>query len=223
MIEGEEKTKKFYVYVHRYASGHKEGQVFYVGKGQGRRYKRTNRNFNRHWVNTVKKYGFIPEIVMRFYKEECAYSLERALINHYGIENLTNLTNGGVGVSSPSEEIRNKISISKIGDKNHFYGKPLSDTHKEKISKSQIGDKNHMWGKKHKQETIEKMSISRTGKINIKKSKPVINDCGMWFYGAIDAVRYLKINGFPIASKSNITKCCKGKQKTAYGYEWNYA
>ena len=44
--------KKFYVYVHRYASGPRGGQVFYVGKGDGRRaFVKSGRNIK--WSRTV--------------------------------------------------------------------------------------------------------------------------------------------------------------------------
>lgn len=37
-----------------------------------------------------------------------------------------------------------------------------------------------------------------------------------------EAVNWLKENGFPTANKSNISYCCNGKIKTAYGYKWLY-
>jgi hypothetical protein len=106
------KSKKFYVYVHRYASGPKQGDVFYVGKGSNRRALVANRHSNPHWQNVVNKYGFVSEIVIRFQSEACAFSFERAFIKQYGRENLCNLTDGGEGISG---------SDCKKGKRHHMY------------------------------------------------------------------------------------------------------
>jgi hypothetical protein len=57
--------KKYYVYVHRYASGPKEGQVFYVGKGSGDRAFITKRR-NPHWTRIFSKYGRTVDVVKSF-------------------------------------------------------------------------------------------------------------------------------------------------------------
>ena len=144
------KEKKFYVYVHRYASGPKEGQVFYVGKGKGNRlsciYKRSKK-----WNNVVNKYGFTYEVFMRFDNEVCAFSFEKSLIRFYGRENLVNLTDGGEGLSgfSPSNETRIKMSLSRKGKKH-------SDKTKKKMS--EYMSKNHpMKGRRHSPHTIKKL------------------------------------------------------------------
>lgn len=43
------------------------------------------------------------------------------------------------------------------------------------------------------------------------------------FSSVAEAVRYLKLNGCPLAVDSNIIQCCKGTVKSAYGYSWRYA
>lgn len=91
------KEKKYYVYVHKYASGPKDGRVFYVGKGTGRRAWHKSRR-NPHWLNIVNKYGFKSEIVLRFDREECAFSFEVVMISFYGMSSLCNMTSGGEGV-----------------------------------------------------------------------------------------------------------------------------
>lgn len=107
--------KKFYVYVHRYASGPKQGKVFYVGKGGGSKTRSTSRyGRNSHWHNIVKKYGFSSEIVMRFYNEECAYSIEVSLISFYGIENLCNISTGGAGGATGRKN--SKEHIRKVSE-----------------------------------------------------------------------------------------------------------
>jgi hypothetical protein len=58
-----------------------------------------------------------------------------------------------------SDEIKNKISESKSGPKNHNYGKKFTEEHKMKISKS-------LKGKIVSEETKNKMSISQIGNKN---------------------------------------------------------
>ena len=43
------------------------------------------------------------------------------------------------------------------------------------------------------------------------------------FEGMVEACKYLKSIGFTTANTTNICNCCKGSQKSAYGYTWNYS
>ena len=135
--------KKFYVYLHRYASGPKEGRVFYVGKGSGDRYTVKWRLYNPYWTNIINKYGFTAEIVMRFDNEACAFSFERALIKHYGRKNLCNLTDGGDGTSGVirSDESRAAMSKRMMGNKNAAGTVPSEET-RIKIAQTKISERN---------------------------------------------------------------------------------
>lgn len=181
--------KPFYVYVHRRAT---DGRVFYVGKGKGGRawwhYDR-----NQRWNRTVAKYGFTAHIVMRFDREECAFSFERALIKHYGRENLCNMTDGGDGVS----------------------GYVFTDDVKERMSKSHSGEKHHMFGKKHSDKSIDRMIMS-TDKKEVSCSN------GMIFVSAKAASEWLLINHNIKRGQGNISSCARGERRVAYGYKWEY-
>lgn len=119
--------KKFYVYVHKYASGPKHGQVFYVGKGSGRRSGRAAGR-GEWWKRIVDKYGFSHSIVARFEREECSFSFEIALIKWHGRQSLCNLSDGGEGASgvkrSPEHIAKWVAAIN---------GVPKTDVHKEKL------------------------------------------------------------------------------------------
>jgi hypothetical protein len=65
-----------------------------------------------------------------------------------------------------SEETKIKMSISKRGEKNHQYGKPLSEEHKGKISEALSGERNYFFDKTHSEETKIKLSISKRGEKN---------------------------------------------------------
>lgn len=86
-----------YIYLHR---RNDTGEVFYVGKGSGKRaYKKDRRN--AHWHAVVNKAGYTVEIIAKGLTDEEAYWVEPLLIEaHGGVENLTNQTKGGDGVRS---------------------------------------------------------------------------------------------------------------------------
>lgn len=139
--------------------------------------------------------------------------------------NLSTGGGGGRGVS-PSEETRRKISESKKGEKHPYYGKKLSPEHIEKLSKArkgkrktkehamkiglaQRGEKHHVWGKHHTEEAKRKMSHPI---IQFSLNGDTIRE---WI-GIREAEREL---GIP---RISIMACCKGRNKTAYGYVWRY-
>lgn len=146
-------TKKFYVYVHKYASGPKTGQVFYVGKGQGRRYL-SKKGRNDYWIRIVAKYGYTSDKLISFHNEACALSFEVALISLYGRGSLCNMTNGGDGSSGYTHTecalqkmrdrepvsldcvARGKISEYMMGN-NHCVGRVASDATRLKMSEWQ--------------------------------------------------------------------------------------
>jgi len=87
----------YYVYLHRYASGPRMGEVFYVGKGKGVRAWKKGRN--EIWGRIYKKYGYSVEIYKDFIDEVCAFTLEKIVIALYKSkgEATANLSYGGEG------------------------------------------------------------------------------------------------------------------------------
>lgn len=76
-----------------------------------------------------------------------------------------NLRPGG-DVSPHSEESKNKMSKSRMGIKNHNFGKHFTAEHRGKIAES---NKGRGLGRKLSLETREKQSKSQTGKIKAKE------------------------------------------------------
>lgn len=157
-------TKEFYVYLHRYVSGPKIGQVFYVGKGTGNR-SNSKKNRNKYWHNTANKYGYTVDIYSCGLQEWFAYELEFNLVSYFGRESLVNLTDGGEGPSSPSEETR-KIMSEKARSRIRKPSGPMSEDTKAKLSKSKIGKPSKLKGIPLSEETRKKLSESRKGKPN---------------------------------------------------------
>ena len=124
-----------------------------------------------------------------------------------------NLTEGGNG-GVPCEETRRKISNANkgklIGKKNPFYGKHHSEENKIKWSEKKKG--------KHLSEELKrKLSKSNT---NGKCSKKVLQfTLDGEFIREWPSVMECSRNGYDFR---NISACCRGERKSAYGFKWCY-
>ena len=209
----------------------------YIGqtKNFNQRYathKSNSHNNDHHSYNTpfycaIRKYGienFDVIILKENIKTQCLMNLyECYFINKYDTlannKKGYNLSNGGHNGNpyagktkeeieeikrkmsevrkgkTRSEEARRNISEGKKGEKNPNYG-GLSQEHKNNISKAMYGSKNH--------ESVKVAQFNKDG-VLIK-----IWDCIM------DVERTLKIN------HSDISRCCRGKRKSAGGFVWQY-
>ncbi len=140
--------------------------------------------------NTIKKYGrshfdfVIIEVCVSLHQlneREKYWVSKLGTLSPGGY----NLTSGGEGMGFPSEETRDKLSHSKRGKNSPWWGKTLSDAHKEKLSHAKLGKKlsedhkkklsdshkglfsgdNHpLYGKSVSEETRLKISLSKRGK-----------------------------------------------------------
>lgn len=63
-----------------------------------------------------------------------------------------------------TEERRQKISESKLGERNPMWGRKFTDEHRRKLSNSKRGNKHPMFGKKHTTETRQKQAKMKLGK-----------------------------------------------------------
>jgi hypothetical protein len=128
--------------------------TFYIGQGKNikRAFDRGNRN--KHWLNTVNKYGYF--VVVRYLcltKEEANY-LEVQLIEQYGRSDkaegkLVNQTDGGEGSLRITDSQRKAICNSNKT-------RVITNETKDKIRKS-------LKGKKLPDEVKNKMSNTRKG------------------------------------------------------------
>lgn len=190
--------KRFYVYVHKYASGPKEGAVFYVGKGFGSRIY-SSRGRSRWWNSIVKKYGKKNEFVAKDMHNHCAMTLEKIIIKKIGISNLCNITSGGEGMHGykHSKSARDKISESNrrriVSDETkrifseRSKGREKSEKEKDSARKRMMGNKLTL-GMKHSKETIELMSLLRSGSKHPNfdhEKKYFYHDDGRVFYGTM--------------------------------------
>lgn len=139
------KDNNYYVYVHRKKTN---GDVFYVGKGKGRRAWRFN-DRNRLWKRTNDKYGCIVEIVQNNLQEWYALELEIDLVLKHGrVDNntgtLTNLTDGGEGFQGcvQSEESRKRQSVRMSGRGSPVYNHEVVEFINVKTQEEFTGTRN---------------------------------------------------------------------------------
>ena len=119
-----------------YAYLREDRTPYYIGKGQGNRaYRRSKKD-----IKPPKDKSRIIYLKQNLTEEE-AFKHEIYMIAVFGRKDLGtgilhNRTDGGDGVSGAifTEATRNRMSQSRMGDKNHFYGKIHSSQTKEKIS-----------------------------------------------------------------------------------------
>lgn len=140
-----------------------KNEPFYIGISSDLGYRaKDSKKRNKIWKDIVDKTKYDIEIILDDLTWEEACMKEIEFIKLYGrICNktgcLANLSEGGEGYLNPSDEIRERLSISKVGINNPMYGKKLSDEHKSKISNSNKG-------RIFTEETKSKISKSQKGK-----------------------------------------------------------
>lgn len=168
------------VYVHKKKN---TNEIFYVGIGKTKNRAHSKLNRNIHWKRIVEKYDYDVEIVHTNLDWDIACEIEKSLIHQYGRDNLSNMTDGGEGLSNPSNELRHKMSKAQIGKKqsletiekrvSKIKGRPLSEAHKEKLRQAKLGNKNPMYGKTFTMNDIgrEKIRKANVGKVHSEESK----------------------------------------------------
>jgi len=231
----------FYVYVHRRATDNK---IFYVGKGKGRRAYEIN-NRNNHWKYTFIKHGLIIELVCNFYDEKDAFTLERELISWYGRGNLCNYTDGGEGLSNPSDETRRKLSLAHSGRflpervkriisektklnwgnpeirqrKINGINNPISLKKRSDSSKNRVIS--DITKQKHKDNATLQMPHVKKASADAKKVRIQCSNL-MIFDSIKESIIWLKSIGMTKAKHPNIIKVMNGDRSSAYGYSWKY-
>lgn len=155
--------RKFYVYVHMKAT---DDAVFYVGKGCGSRYKKTQGR-NQYWQRVVAKYGFVAEIVKSNLTFEEANTVEIELIKQLreqGCE-LCNLTDGGEGTKgwkkTPEQIAHHKAVTTGLKRSEESKAKMRGRTFSEEALK-RIGAAHK--GKVVSEEAKRKMSEAKKGR-----------------------------------------------------------
>ena len=149
-----------------------------------------------------------------------------------------------------TEETKNTISIKNGGENSAWYGKKHSDETKRKISATQKGENNSFFGKHHTEETRKKISENLKGKHHSDETKRKISAAqkgeknhmfgkhlseetkrklskiviqytldGEFVREWVSLSEIKRQLGYEISA---ISRCCKGKQKSSYGFIWKF-
>jgi hypothetical protein len=134
--------------------------VFYVGVGTSHKRPYQNSGRNRYWHNIVNAVGYSTEITHKNICKEEACAIEMYLISFYGrndlgLGSLCNVTDGG---ELNTGRIKSKESIEKHRLK--IKGRKHTESTKLKMSNSRKGSSNSFFGKIHTDISKSKMSIS---------------------------------------------------------------
>ena len=236
----------YYVYIHRKAD---TNEVFYVGKGHGKRaYTKTNRS--QLWKNVVKKHGYVVEFIETNLQEWAAFEIETDYISYYGRKDtghgsLVNFTDGGEGSSGHiwTDEMkswrslettkqmqdplmRKAISASKIGKQLSLEHADNSRAHlllyKDKIKEVNSKLMKDKW---KTSEFREKMLLVSSSKVMSESSKKRIGMANSKKIKRSDGVVFSSVQEAARSLSKNhskISMVATGKRKTAYGYGWEY-
>jgi hypothetical protein len=228
-------------YVYRHIRLDKN-EPFYIGIGTSMYYNRAYRHNNRSnfWKSVANKGGYEVEILMDNLTWEQACEKEKEFISIYGRIDLktgclVNMTDGGDGTlnSIISKEHREKIAEAnrrrvftqedreKISIR-HF-GRKQSIESRKKISNALKNSQKFKEAIKINSEKFKGYKHSEQSKISIakSKSKPIYqktidgNIIKIWD-SANQVQRDLNY------SQANISRCCNGQGKQAYGFKWEY-
>jgi hypothetical protein len=162
---------KYYTYTHSTP----DGSIFYVGKGSNKR-AFSLKSRNKHWHNTVNKYGYNVNIEAYWNTDEEAKSHEILLIfcfKDIGMK-LVNQTFGGEGVKGYCHTEKTKeILRQKALMQTNFHSGPMKEEQKKilsEIGKTKVGKLNSFYGHKHSEEAKEKNRQAHLGKSQSKES-----------------------------------------------------
>jgi hypothetical protein len=149
----------------RKASQETRDKMSEVRTGKRRTYlKIYNLDFRKMFIDVVKTSHSKNEVARRM-KSEIGYECIKEWIKELELD-ISHFT-GNEGVKH-TNQARENIRLSKLGEKNSFYGKTHSDEVKKKMSNDRIGDKNTFYGKTHSDETKQKIGEKNKEKMKGK-------------------------------------------------------
>lgn len=226
----------FYVYVlldprkkgdFKYGDYTFEYEPFYIGKGCKDRIQEhlrasylKEKTYKNNKINKIILEGLnvISLKISENSFEVDAFELEKKLISIIGRSNLnlgplTNLTNGGEGISGLIKTDTHKLNLS-ISSK----GKKMSAEAKAKISESLRGKVGRNTGNKHSDYTKQKISNSKKGQLSwnaepvlqLDENETILQE---WI-SASAAAKELKL------SQGNIWSVINGKRNKCGGFKW---
>ena len=177
-----------------------------------------------HFYNAIQKYGWENFEHIILFEDICGYELadaiERELIQKYQSNNSEygyNISSGGSYGRTLTDETKNKIRISKIGDKNPNYQKSLSYITRQRMTAShkgikqsdewinkrkRVGEQNGMYGRTLSKESKELISKKTKGGNN-----PSAKRC--FLFSNIDDLKEYECLSYAYKTINMGTKYCR--------------
>ena len=177
-----------------------------------------------HFYNAIQKYGWENFEHIILFEDICGYELadaiERELIQKYQSNNSEygyNISSGGSYGRTLTDETKNKIRISKIGDKNPNYQKSPSYITRQRMSAShkgikqsdewinkrnRVGEQNAMYGRTLSKESKELISKKTKGGNN-----PSAKRC--FLFSNIDDLKEYECLSYAYKTINMGTKYCR--------------
>lgn len=125
------------------------GEVFYIGIGVSKKRAYSKYGRNKHWSNTVNKYGYEVQILTNNIDYEFAKEIEKNLILHYGrkdlnLGKLVNMTDGGEGFANMNseEKLKRKTRMSNYNKTTKDYSFTQNENYKSNMKVSCLGINN---------------------------------------------------------------------------------
>lgn len=209
--------------------------MFYIGKGTKSRCASTKAR-SKFWHSVASKHGFYFAILARGTERFCLDE-ERRFVQRVGRRDLgtgplVNHTDGGDGMLSPSQEVRDKWSKSRTGRKMSAeqraarIGKKASTTTRQKISDGLKAHKRtvehiaNLRGLKRTEATKQRIRTATTG-IKNKACRAIILTHPD---GTEEAFPFAKaaIDKYGL-HQSEVSKCCRGVRSAHRGFNIRYA
>ena len=193
-------------FVYNYRS--KNGKALIKGKILKQSLDNTNKEIGYYFVIfSDRKHYKVHRLVAFAFPEICGEWFEGAECNH---KNEIKTDNRAINLEwvTHNYNIHYGTAIERKGNK--LKGHIVSDETKRKIVKRRRENNSY----KHTQETINRIKETRNRKIVLQFSKD-----GYFIkeYSSLVEAAYLNNYSF-----GNISSCCRGKTKTAYGYIWKF-
>jgi group I intron endonuclease len=162
-----------------------------------------------YYYNAIHPYGLVLRIGGRS--------------GHLSEEMKRKIGNGNKG-KIVSDDTKQKISLSKMGNQYRLNTLHTKET-KQKMSKSHIGKKDSEKTKQNKSQSAKGRVKTAEWRQNISNSHPTKKPVEQYNLEGVKINEYISINeaarqtGIRVA---DISACCNGKQKTAFGFIWKF-
>ena len=210
-----DETRKYYVYGYIRLD---TNSYFYIGKGTGNRYRRTDLR-STHFKNILDKVECVVEIIQDNLTEKEALNLECELIeqlvfeegysiefdnfndkNKHGYNHLVNNTYGGEGISGYKHTEETIKKCIHYGEENGMYGKR--------------GELSPHYGKTYSEDHKEKIMLS-----NPRRKRVYCIELDREFNSYREAEKILLIEYNIVCSHASISSICKGRNSKGGYYK----